>query len=398
MATAVLDLDFADGPPEVDELEAYRSAFVLVRWRGRPLGRIWVDVKGGRIERAALWSAAAQAHSHAVARAYVEELLPLEQRPPARNGALAPCSVIICTRNRTEDLERCLDSLRSAVAADVEIIVVDNAPSDDRTQELAARYPVRYVREMRPGLNWARSRGAREARGEILIYTDDDVVASPGWVDQMREPFAAPYISAVTGLVMPFELATEAQEWFEHNIGFARGFERREHTRHTLRPIAAANVGAGASMAFRRALVIEGGLFEIELDGGTAAQSGGDTYAFYRLLRDGGCILYNPQAVTWHKHRRDAAALHRMLYGYSVGTYVYLLRCLVDHRDFEAIYAGWWWLRYHILRQLWHTLRRRPGAVPLRLAAAELQGCFAALSAYRQSRRDEQTRRKLYPL
>ena len=61
-------------------------------------------------------------------------------------------------------------------------------------------------------------------------------------------------------------------------------------------PVAAGNIGAGASMALRKSLVTSLKLFESELDCGTATLSGGDSYAFYRLLKEGHAICYTPQA------------------------------------------------------------------------------------------------------
>src|SRR5690348_9913012 len=93
----------------------------------------------------------------------------------------------------------------------LEILVVDNAPSSDATRDLvSARYPrVNYVVEPRPGLDWARNRAISAASGEILAYTDDDVVVDPGWVRALARAFAEdPEAMAVTGLVVPFELET----------------------------------------------------------------------------------------------------------------------------------------------------------------------------------------------
>ncbi|MEP7176632.1 MAG: glycosyltransferase, partial [Gemmatimonadales bacterium] len=67
---------------------------------------------------------------------------------------------------------------RPAVA---EILVVDNAPPDDATQDLVARYPsVRYVREPIQGLDFARNRALASASGEVVAFLDDDAVAEPG--------------------------------------------------------------------------------------------------------------------------------------------------------------------------------------------------------------------------
>ena len=388
MPCAVVDVELSSGPCDIEVAGDYNEAFVLLRWAGRPIGRMWAKVDRGRIPAETIVQGALQHHGDMLARAALEGWLPAaDSTPPA--DPQPTCSVVICTRDRPDDVERALEALCREAGPGVELIVVDNAPADERTAEVAARYPVRYIREPRPGLNCARMRGAREATGELVFYTDDDAVVTPGWVAAMRAPFARAEVAAVTGLVMPLELESPAQELFERHIGFARGFERREHTALSLTPVAAANVGAGASMGFRRSMLLELGLFDAELDAGTPARSGGDTYAFYLLLSQGKRVVYTPEAVSWHRHRRDFGELGRTLYGYSVGTYVYLLRCLLLHGDAQSLSAGWWWLTHHLLPQLFASLLRRPGAIPLALAWDELRGCAEVLRAYRTARQRE---------
>ena len=97
-------------------------------------------------------------------------------------GTLPLVTVAVCTRDRTDDLARCLDSLSCLDYPALEVLVVDNAPSSNATERLVrTRYPNwRYVCEPRPGLNWARNRAIIESSGEIIAYTDDDVVVDPG--------------------------------------------------------------------------------------------------------------------------------------------------------------------------------------------------------------------------
>src|SRR5207253_480742 len=99
---------------------------------------------------------------------------------------------------------------------------------------------------------------------------------------------------AVTGLVQPLELETEAQELFERYGGFGRGFERRWYRVNFAageRPVklhgGAGKFGTGANMAFRRALFDEIGGFDTALDVGTVTNGGGDLEMFYRVLRSG---------------------------------------------------------------------------------------------------------------
>ncbi|URK89336.1 glycosyltransferase family 2 protein (plasmid) [Rhizobium sp. RCAM05350] len=94
-------------------------------------------------------------------------------------------SVVVATRDRPAQLARCLDSLMSQNYSNFEIIVVDNAPSDNRTRQLVSELyssGVRYVRELRPGLAQAHNAGVARARHDLIAFTDDDVVCDRGWL------------------------------------------------------------------------------------------------------------------------------------------------------------------------------------------------------------------------
>jgi len=96
-------------------------------------------------------------------------------------------SIILCTRNRAELLSHALESL-SAIdypVEDVELVLVDNG-STDGTRELVEQstlgfpFALRYVHEAKPGLSVARNRGIAEARGQFLLFTDDDQLVDRG--------------------------------------------------------------------------------------------------------------------------------------------------------------------------------------------------------------------------
>ena len=97
------------------------------------------------------------------------------------------CSIVIATKDRERYLDRTLRSLAEQTGApSYEVVVADNA-SSDATRAIAQRYavgsfPVRYVYEPLPNRGLARNRGVEAARGEYLLFCDDDVQAPPGWI------------------------------------------------------------------------------------------------------------------------------------------------------------------------------------------------------------------------
>src|SRR5258708_11569820 len=160
--------------------------------------------------------------SAAVRRQLAPALQPLTRRS---------LTVVICTRDRPDLLKRCLDAVVAVRPSWAEIVVVDNASKTAATRDVvAACGDVRHVFEGRPGLDFARNRALAEATSDWIAYIDDDVVVDRGYFDGVAAAWAGhPDATAVTGLVLPLELETEAQIIFERNGGFGRGFIPRRY-------------------------------------------------------------------------------------------------------------------------------------------------------------------------
>ncbi len=111
-------------------------------------------------------------------------------------------SIIIATRNRAAHLEETLHSLLYVSLATLtphEVIIVDNG-SDDATYDLAYEFPrFRFLYEARPGKSIACNYAVRQAAGDILLFSDDDVRFPFGWIDAMTAPIAAGEAEAVQG-------------------------------------------------------------------------------------------------------------------------------------------------------------------------------------------------------
>ncbi|MBI4320981.1 MAG: glycosyltransferase [Chloroflexi bacterium] len=301
------------------------------------------------------------------------------------------CSVVICTRDRPADLALCLDSVARLRGDAHEILVIDNAPSTPATQNLVREYQterrLRYVLEPRPGLDIARNRGVIEAVGEIVAYTDDDCVVDQGWLEAPLRHFVDPEVACVTGLVAPRELETRTQELFEFNYGgMGRGLTRFTVDFSGIRVTDAGKVGTGANMFIRKSALLDIGLFNEALDCGMPTKSGGDTYAFYKLLAAGYRITYEPEAIVWHRHRRDDESLVNTVYGYGVGVASFLTACLVEDHDLAALATGWNWIRYwHLSRLYWKSRGRLD--FPLKLVLAELWGGLMGPWAYLRAKK-----------
>jgi glycosyltransferase involved in cell wall biosynthesis len=305
----------------------------------------------------------------------------------------------VCTRNRSAQLPECLEALLALdYPADLlDIVVVDNAPGDDSTRRVVAGYPrVRYVREPRPGLDWARNRAILESRADIIAYTDDDVSVERNWVRALAAAFRdEPDAMCVTGLVVPDAVDTHAQALFERYGGFGRGFERGVFRVDVKGGHSAARLfggtgrfGTGANMAFRREFFGEAGLFDPALDVGTPTNGGGDLDMFFRVLKSGHALVYEPAAVVRHRHRREYAALRTQIANNGIGFYAYLVRIASAYPDERAavIALGVWWLWWWNMRRLLASFVRT-GRVPRELIIAELKGSFVGLRRYASARK-----------
>lgn len=247
-------------------------------------------------------------------------------------------SVVICTRNRATALQECLASLSKINDTNIEIIVVDNASTDNNaTKKVAQQFNnVKYVFEERKGLDIARNTGAKNASYNIIAYTDDDVKIPANWISNIRSCFADPLTMAVTGLVLPAELQTPSQFVFEDKWSFNKGyvpkvFDHKYFLTNKNDVVKVWDIGAGANMAFRRELFNLAGLFDERLDVGAAGCSG-DSEMWYRVLAEGWNCVYFPHAYVYHQHRKTQAELNEQLFSYMKG---HTAAVLIQHEKYK---------------------------------------------------------------
>ncbi len=161
----------------------------------------------------------------AVQRLVDDALAAQPPRPAAPPVDRLPSASVVVPSNlaRPEQLRTALVALDALDHPDFEIVLVDNAreSSPELVAGLVAGLErVRVVRQPVPGISAARNAGVANARGEFVAFTDDDVEVDPGWLRALATRFALrPDEDAVTGLILPAELETQAQLWFERHYG-----------------------------------------------------------------------------------------------------------------------------------------------------------------------------------
>jgi glycosyltransferase involved in cell wall biosynthesis len=367
--------------------EEYDRARLLVRFRGRPVG--WVRLGDGHRRVDVSPERIREEIDRQLASRIVSRLLISGIEPRWTDEDAPKCTVVVCTRDRAELLQECLTSVRALDYPDFEVLVVDNAPSDDATRRLTSRLEVRYAREDRPGLDWARNRGLKESRGEIVAFVDDDARPDRGWLRALASAFDHPEVSAVSGMVVAQELETRAQILFEFDLGgMTQSLERRtiRRSRATARDLLwASSFAVGTNMAYRRSVFEGERAFDPALDVGTPTGSGGDLEMCHRLVANGHTMVYEPAALVWHIHRRTLLGLQRQLYANGTGFGSYLLTCARNGTVGRLAI-----LRFALVEWLWGWILKRlvrPHGLPRRLVLAELRGAIRSPFAYLAARR-----------
>lgn|GEM_PF-1367541 len=228
---------------------------------------------------------------------------------PAQVGARITSdqvSVILCTRDRAEMLDRALGALCAALADSAEIIVVDSGSTTIDTARTAERHSVRYVRSDIPGLSIARNLGLETSEREIVVFTDDDCLVAEGFLDPLIEPFSSPAVGATTGHLRDISDTSER--------------DPNPPTAILTDVLDGLDAGHGALMAFRRSVITDLGGFDPVLGAGRHFGGAEDTDALCRVLDAGLHIARVQAAEVQHVFTRDDADYRRLARAYGLGT------------------------------------------------------------------------------
>ncbi|MBW4077360.1 MAG: glycosyltransferase [Acidobacteria bacterium] len=306
--------------------------------------RAWLEVlRGGQVVgRAEVMGRAGRVSAHDVGEVVARYSMCPSSFVSVSDERLPPISIVVPTiYSFPEDFTRFVEVLATMDYPEHEVIVVDNRVAPTSTMpRFDSLKNVTIVEERIPGISAARNRGIRQARYDIIAFTDDDVTPDVRWLRAIGGRLSAnPEISAMGGLVLPAHFETLPQMWFEEYFGgFSQSFELKmasldNHPHDSLFPYAAGHYASGCNMALRKSVLEEVGGFRLTLGTGSPGLGGEDLEMFITIALTGATVAFEPAALVRHSHRRTEDAFLRQVRGYGGGLIaVYTSLLLSDPR------------------------------------------------------------------
>ncbi len=217
-------------------------------------------------------------------------------------------SIVICTQNRAADLGRALRAvLRQDFPPDaLEVLIVDNNSTDATPETVRAfrhspAFPVRYVFESRDGLSHARNCGVAHARGEVVLFLDDDAFpADRHWAANLTAAYGDPEVCSAGGDLHPIWPDQRRPDWIPDVLLPLLGVTRFALTATT--PLRYPHYPWGCNISYRRDAVRAAGGFLPALGWSSENSTvpGEESELCLRLQRAGHKVVYVPEAAVNH--------------------------------------------------------------------------------------------------
>jgi GT2 family glycosyltransferase len=267
---------------------------------------------------------------------------------------VANITVAIPTLDRPAALTRCLEGLFKGTVLPAEVLIINQGqyPAVEWVlQALRSQHSIPLIHCSQPprGLSAARNLASMQAHCHVIAFTDDDCVPDAEWLAQVeRILISAPMADGVTGSILP--LLDESSGLFPVSIRTTRKsmtFQGRTLPWH---------VGSGGNFAIRRNWLHRIRGYDERLGAGSPGKAAEDTDLFYRLLKAGAVIRYEPELVIYHESQ-DAARLLQSFWNYSYGIGAFIAKH-VRRGDLYAAYMLGVWVFWLIWRTGSSILRR----------------------------------------
>lgn len=237
---------------------------------------------------------------------------------PTHRTGTPKISVIIPTCQRPEDLQDALESIarQNIQGAGWETLVIDNAPCSKTVEvvdSFSTQIPnLKYIVEAEPGLLAARHAGMRHANADLLLYADDDIVASPDWVASVLKGFYQHGASIVGGSNLPL-YGCPPPDWLDSLWVQDKDVEMlyQYSILKMRKDVPTPGIAWGCNFAIKKEALLAAGGFHP--DGCpwnlVHSRSSGETHIYETVLRQGGTSLLMPGATVQHKVSKSRLTL-----------------------------------------------------------------------------------------
>jgi glycosyltransferase involved in cell wall biosynthesis len=216
-------------------------------------------------------------------------------------------SIIICTYNRDKYLYNVLESLANNdfPKDGYEIVLVNNNSTDSTEAEclrFAQHYPevsFRTFTELNQGLSYARNRGIQEARGDILVYVDDDATVNRSYLQTYAAFFEQnPQAMAAGGAILPV-YETEEPAWISHYTRVL--LTSYLYYGEQIKEFSKGRFPGGGNAAYRKEVFDKVGLFDVNLGRkGRDLACAEEKAVFDKMRQTGLKFYYLPNAILYH--------------------------------------------------------------------------------------------------
>lgn len=224
--------------------------------------------------------------------------------------------VAVCTHNRKKYLLEAVKSFKVIKHPKFKLAVIDSSDEKlSKKEQISIDFYI-YCKGKK-ALSIKRNIAIKKIKSDIIVFTDDDCIATASWLAELTRFFADKSVACVTGRTIPFK-GYEGSE-YEKKFSFDKLGDRKKLIKKHLGLQNLWRFGHGNNMAFRTDIFGVVGLFDVNLGVGTKGLRAEDVDMFYRIYKKGYSIIYNPDAVILHKHLVKKEGMEKAAYenGYA---------------------------------------------------------------------------------
>ena len=216
-------------------------------------------------------------------------------------------SIIVPVYNGAHTIEECIKSLLNLEYPEdkYEIIIVDNN-STDTTVEIVKKYPVKLLHEGKQSSYPARNLGIKNAKGEIVAFTDADCIVDKMWLEQMVKTFEDETTAGMGGEILAYNPKSIAERYSDKSDVLSQKDNFEYKFVNLKMPFIAT-----ANAAYKKEILDEIGHFD------DSFLISGDIDLTWRVLMKGYRMVYEPKALVFHRHRTTPYALFKQFLGYG---------------------------------------------------------------------------------